>query len=105
MGRTRRTPQSKDLQNQRGHQPMPRSITYLLLLAFVATAQYTLAPIIIRFKSGTAVDPTFDEIPDDHARALFPQNFFVTINEFEQLGFSVVCHLSGSSIVKNVHSM
>ena len=77
----------------------------LLLFVFLATAKYTLGPIMVRFKSTAAVNPTFDEIPDEHARALFPPNFFTTIHEFEALGFSLVCHLSSSAITSRVHTM
>lgn len=84
---------------------MPRSIWLLVLFVFLATAKYTLGPILVRFKSSVAVEPTFDEIPDEHARALFPQNFFALIHEFEGLGFSLVCHLSSSTISGNVHSL
>ena len=38
-----------------------------------------------------------DEIPDEHARALFPANFFSTIHELETLGFSLIGHLSSSN--------
>jgi len=84
---------------------MPLSLWLLLLLIFFATAKYTLGPIIVRFKNTAAVDPTFHEIPDEHARVLFPQHFFAMIREFEALGFSLVCHLSSSSITGKVHSM
>lgn len=84
---------------------MSTSRWLLLLFVFFATAKYTLGPIIVRFKNTASADPTFHEIPDEHARALFPQNFFGLIHEFENLGFSLVGHLSTSSIATNVHSM
>jgi hypothetical protein len=84
---------------------MPRSIWLLLVLILFATAPYTLGPILVRFKSSVAADPTFHEIPDDHARVLFPQNFLVMFPEFEALGFSLVCHLSSSSITSHLHLM
>ena len=51
-----------------------------------------------------SANPSFDEIPDEHARALFPANCFSTIYELETLGFSLICHLS-SSITPQTHSM
>jgi hypothetical protein len=83
---------------------MRLSLWLLLLLIFFATAKYTLGPIFIRFKNTASVDPTFHEITDEHARALFPQNFFALIHQFEALGFSLVCHLS-TSMTTNTHSM
>src|SRR5580765_7932071 len=84
---------------------MPRSIWLQLVLILFATAPYTLGPILVRFKSSVAADPTFHEISDDHARVLFPQNFLVMFPEFEALGFSLVCHLSSSSITSHLHLM
>ena len=83
---------------------MTRSLL-LLIFVLLATAQYTLGPILVRLKSSANVNPTFDEIPDEHARALFPREFFATIQNFEALGFSLVCHLSSSSISSRTHAM
>lgn len=80
---------------------MPRSIWFLLLLIFLATAPYTLGPIFVRFKSSLSAEPVFEEIPDEYARVLFPQNFFGLIHQFEAMGFS----LSTSTINKNLHLM
>jgi hypothetical protein len=84
---------------------MSTSRWLLLLFIFFATAKYTLGPIIIRFKNSTSADPTFYVIPEEQARVLFPPNFFAMIHEFEALGFSLVCHLSSSSIGNNLHGM
>jgi hypothetical protein len=84
---------------------MTRSIFFVLLFIFLATTKYTLGPIMVRFKNSAAVEPIFEEIPDEFARALFPQNFFVLMREFERIGFSLACHLSTSTITKNTHSM
>ena len=77
---------------------------YLWLLLLLVFLPYILGPILVRLKSTSKANPTFDEIPDEHARALFPQNFFALIREFEALGFSLVCHLS-STISPTTHSM
>src|SRR5207253_5321367 len=83
---------------------MPPTFFWLLLLfVFLATAKYTLGPILVRFKTSASANPSFDEIPDEHARALFPPNFFSTIYELEQLGFSVACHLSSATTVGRAH--
>lgn len=77
----------------------------LILLIVLLTVTYILGPILVRFTARVSPNPTFDEIPDEHARALFPPNFFSTINELETLGFSLACHLSSSTQAPNLHAV
>lgn len=75
--------------------PIPPIFFWLALVLILAlTAPYTIGPILVRLKNTMPVNPQFAEIPDEHARALFPPNFFSAIYEMEQFGFSLAGHLS-----------
>ena len=78
---------------------------FVLILILLATAKYTLGPVLVRFKSSAAVNPTFNQYSDEEARNFLPPNFFGIIRELEALGFSPVCHLSSATMTKRVHSL
>ena len=70
----------------------------LILLPFVLLWKHIFGPFLVRAKVSRPVNPTFDEIPDEHARELFPPSFFDSIRELEALGFALVCHLSSGGV-------
>jgi hypothetical protein len=84
---------------------MSSTFWFLLILSFLASSKYTLGPILLRFKHSGAVNPTFNEVSEENARAWFPPNSFWTISELEALGFSLVNHLTSATITKRVYSM
>lgn len=85
---------------------MPSALFWLTILLLVAIAlPHIVGPILIRSKNTMSGEPEFDEIPDEHARALFPAEFFSTINDLEALGFVLVVHLSSDAGAPHLHSI
>ena len=76
---------------------MSSTLWLVVILALAIASPYLIGPILVRARAGTSAHHSFDAIPDEHARALFPASFFSTIYELEALGFSLIAHLSSAS--------
>jgi hypothetical protein len=79
--------------------------TYLILLLFALVFPFICAPILVRRHPGISAEPCLNQIPDDHARQLFPPRFFWLISELEALGFSFVTHLASGDEVTKVNAL
>ena len=79
--------------------------TYLAILLFALVFPFIVGPILVRRRPGISVEPGLHQIPDDHARQLFPPRFFWLISELEALGFSFVTHLASGDDVTKVNAL